>query len=135
RMRLRFGAGPQFSNGKAFFAALAEMTYNHSRFTSYALTYNAGLGTSGGLASTTYNQALFATISHVKNRLQSEFRVGYSRASEANINTVLSPLVTSGFTNNELIIDSQIAYTIGEKVGIFFDYSHSRQFGGVGSSI
>src|SRR5439155_771110 len=132
KLRVRVGAGPQLATSgqgrnQLYLASLAEMTYT-DRETTYGVTYTSGIGTGGGLAAATSNQTLFGTYSRIFNRkLDTEFRIGYSRAKTSfGAGPNILPQL-QGTTNNGLIFESRIAYPLGKKLAIFFDYSHSRQ--------
>jgi hypothetical protein len=131
QMRLRVGIGPQYvtaanGGGKLFWSALADFTYVRSRYTTIAVSYTAGVGQGGGLG-TTRNHTVIGTVSRAFGRWQTEFRSGYSRATSANLG--LANLLAGGGANNQLIMEGQVAYPLADKVAVFLDYSHSRQFG------
>jgi hypothetical protein len=131
-LTLRAGAGPQLavtlSGTQIFPAGLLELTYA-TRETVYGIAYSTGVGASGGLAVATRNHTLFGTFDHTFNRkLQWELRAGYSRSS-ASVGSVVSPLAALGFTNTGLIFENRVAYPLGHKMALFFDYSYNRQTG------
>ncbi|MEW6730918.1 MAG: hypothetical protein AB1489_06250 [Acidobacteriota bacterium] len=130
---LRIGVGPQIVNSarndaKFSWAALAEIGYRRERM-AYGLTYTSGVGTSGGLAAATRNHSLYGTVEYIfSERWETAIRLGYSRAYNSQA-LIPSPLLPTGFTNNELIFENRTSYRAGDRFTVFFDYLHSRQYG------
>jgi len=129
-IRVRLGAGPQYvisNRNRLFLAAVAEIGYTKNR-TVYTANYTQGVGSGGGAAVATRNQALFGSVTHPFGKLQSEFRIGYSR-STGGLDLATSPLVSSTFTNREIFFETYISYPIADKYSVFFEYTHASQRG------